>query len=128
MRFLSGARKTGDRFALPAQNGMFVDPSGAHYETEWEAYWGGALGMCACGCPEQGMVFVQKVLATCKRDSPQWVDAQSAIAKLVRDEPDVVAEILLHWLNSRGALDHGGTVGGSFLEPLGREILSVTVD
>lgn len=104
--------------------GMYVGPDGCHYDTIWEALWCGRIGMCGCGSPEAGFNFLRSVLAVCdRRSKTEWLNASQEIAKLVASNPHVAAEVLLHFLNARDLLEHGGSVAGSWLTDYGIEIV-----
>jgi hypothetical protein len=111
-------------------NDCFIGADGCHYETEWEARHIGQLGMCGCGQPEEAYNFLRQVLSICDRrgchDNPptkEWVMIEPEIAKLIAAKPDTVAHVLLHFLTDKDVLEHGGSVGGSWLTPAGEEIV-----
>ena len=112
------------------ENDCFVGYDECHYDTEWEAYSIGTLGMCGCGTPEEAYNFLHAVLMICDRrgchDNPptrDWIAIESEIAKLVAAQPELVAHVLMHLLTAKDVITHGGSVGGSWLTELGEELV-----
>lgn len=115
---------------IDPENGMFIGPDNCHYETEWEARSSAVLGMCGCGNPEAAYNFLREVLKCfdrrgCHADPPvkDWVDSEDEIEKLILANPAIAAHCLSHFLTDKRVLEHGGSVGGSWLTKSGEEIV-----
>lgn len=110
---------------IDQENGCFIGPDGCHYDTEWEARSIGVLGMCGCGCPEDAYNFLREVLMCFDRrdKSKEWINAEDAVEKLILAKPDIAAHVLSHFLTDKDTLEHGGSVGGSWLTTSGEEIV-----
>ena len=111
-------------------NGFWKGPDGCDYEQQWEARSMGVLGMCGCGFPKEAYNFLRRLIELCDRrgylsDPPTkiWVDAEKEITKVVKENPEITAHVLMHFLNDKEVLEHGGTVGGSWLTKLGEDIV-----
>ena len=110
-------------------NDMWIGPDTCHYDTQREAMHFGVLGMCGCGNPKEAYNFLRDILKICDRranhddDKAPWVNAQEEIAKLVAANPDLSAHVLLHFLTDKDVLEHGGSVGGSWLTSMGQQIV-----
>lgn len=109
------------------ENGMLIGPDGCHYESEKEAAHYALLHLCGCGNPEEAYNFCRAALmAFDRRDgSKRWVDAEAAIEELVKAKPDIAAHVLSHMLNHYDLLEHGGSVGGSWLTENGERIVDM---
>lgn len=117
-------------FPRDPTNGLLVGPDGGHYETAHKVYHFGVLGMCGCGNPEEAYNLVRDVLAACDRrgchDNPPtraWVNIESEIEKLILTKPELTAHVLLHFLTKCDVIEHGGSVGGSWLTAMGERIV-----
>ncbi len=118
----------GDAIALARDpsNGMLVGPDGAHYENEKQVFHFSVLGMCGCGDPEGAYNFLLNVLKLADRRAKQadgWVDLEAEVAAALRNDPDMAAHVLLHFLTERDVIEHGGSVGGSWLTDLGTQLV-----
>lgn len=107
---------------------QYTGADGLKYETEWEAQYFGQLCMCGCGLPEESYNLLREMLKQCDRRSNRnnprdWVDGDKAIAKLVVANPELTAQILMHFLTDKNVLEHGGIVARSWLTPAGEEIV-----
>ena len=107
------------------ENDMLIGPDGAHYNNEREAYHFALLKLCGCGNPEEAYSFCYGILKLCdRRDrSAKWIDAQGAVKELIRREPEIAAHTFLHLLTNLDLLEHGGSVGGSWLTTDGEKIV-----
>ncbi len=116
-------------FKTDPDNGYLLDPDGCHYRTERQAFHFAFLGMCGCGCPEDAYNFCRDVLTKFDRRasradrSAPWVNAEDEVKKLILDHPDEAAHVLSHLLTARKLLEHGGSVGGSWLTKWGEQIV-----
>src|SRR3990167_9228674 len=112
------------------ENGMLVGPDNCHYPNEHQVYHYAYLGLCGCGAPEEAYNFCRDILVLCDRRAHldgrgDWIDAESATAALIATMPDVAAHVLLHLFTHLELLEHGGSVGGSWLTPTGQEIVDL---
>jgi hypothetical protein len=114
-----------------AQNGMLIGPDGVHYENEKQVFHFGVFGMCGCGEPEEAYNFLLGILKLADRRAcnasagraAEWVDLEAEVAQAIRFDPETTAHVLLHLLTERGVIEHGGSVGGSWLTDLGAQIV-----
>lgn len=114
------------------KNGMLIGPDGCHYENEHQAAHYGLLHLCGCGCPEEAYNFCRDVLASFDRrgvhDEPptrEWVNAEDAVEKLIKERHADAAHVLSHLLTHLDLLEHGGSVGGSWLTKNGERIVDM---
>jgi hypothetical protein len=107
-------------------NGMLVGPDGCHYDNEHQAAHFGVLHLCGCGCPEDAYNFCRDVLATFdRRGDRDWVNAEDAVKKIILERPDDAAHVISHLLSHMNLLEHGGSVGGSWLTDDGARIVDM---
>jgi hypothetical protein len=113
-------------------NGYLIGPDGCHYPNEHQAAHYGLLGLCGCGSPEEAFNFCRDALACFDRrgchDSPpkkEWIDAEEALKLLISAHPDRAAHVLAHMLSHLDLLEHGGSVGGSWLSGDGERIINM---
>lgn len=100
--------------------GMLVGADGCHYRTAQEAFHFSVLGMCGCGLPVESFNFLKWVTACFdRRDKSKWINAEEAVTALVKTDPEIVAHVLAHVLSRLDVLEHGGSVGGSWLTDKG---------
>lgn len=77
------------------------------------------IGFCECGHPH----LVHRFIIDCLSQlSPTFGDVPEGggvdgIKRVIRDNPAAAAEFVLHFLDSRGLTDHGGSVFGSWQQP-----------
>lgn len=114
------------------ENGLLIGPDGAHYFNEHQAAHFGLLHLCGCGCPEDAYNFCRDALACFDRrgchDNPPtraWINAEDALKVLVQDRPDDAAHVLAHLLSHLDLLEHGSSVGGSWLTKDGERIIDM---
>ena len=116
-------------FKTDPSNGYLVGPDGCHYQTEKHAFHYAFLGMCGCGSPEDAYNFCRDVLTKFDRranhedDKLPWVMAEDEVKKLILERPDDAAHVLSHLLSERKLLEHGGSVGGSWLTKWGEQLV-----
>ncbi len=116
-------------FKTAPENGYLVGPDGCHYRTKQHAFHYAFLGMCGCGCPEDAYNFCRDVLSKFDRrenhrdDKAPWIDAEAAVKALILERPDEAAHVLSHLLTERDLLEHGGSVGGSWLTAWGEQLV-----
>lgn len=113
-------------------DGYLIGPDGCHYVNEHQAIHYGLLKLCGCGCPEDAYNFCRDTLACFDRrgchDEPptrDWINAEDSLKELVLKRPDDAAHVLAHLLTHLDLLEHGGTVGGSWLTDNGARIVDM---
>ena len=112
-----------EKFPRDPSNGCLIGPDGCHYDTEHEVYHFAVLGLCGCGSPVEAYNFVREVLTKLDRRKEPWIDAEAEVAALVAQQPDMAAHVLLHLLDTRNVMEHGGGIGGSWLNGMGHGIV-----
>lgn len=117
-------------YARDPENGCLIGPDGCHYENEHQVRHFALLKLCGCGTPEEAYNFCRDALACFDRrgchDTPptrEWVDAESVLQQLIQTRPGEAAHVLAHLLTHLDLLEHGGSVGGSWLTDAGEEIV-----
>lgn len=113
-------------------NGCLIGPDGCHYENEHQAVHYGLLKLCGCGSPEDAYNFCRDVLACFDRrgchDTPptkEWIMAEDAVAAIIKARPDQAAHVIAHLLTHLDLIEHGGSVGGSWLKNDGERIIDL---
>lgn len=89
----------------------FTGPDGCEYDTAAEYLWVGVLGGCGCGDVRNPQLAVD-------------VLAYFATDLLARDSAAFTweYEIVAHWFDSVGLLEHGSSIRGSWLTDKGKTI------
>ena len=108
------------KFETDPASGSTIDSNGCHYESEAKAMYFYALGLCGCGRPvdvHQMLIDVLKCIDTGKR--------LDAVAELVKQKPDVVAEFIGHFLEDKGMTEHGSSVYSSWLSERGKQFIDI---
>ena len=93
----------------------------------------GALGICGCGIPDDVLTWVAELLRLVDRKFERGIpdDEFTLRCRAVEDHfheicSQATAEYAIwYWLDSRGLLEHGGGIGGSWLTEYGRHVLTV---
>jgi len=111
-------------FPRDPKNGMLVGPRGHHYDSEAEAMYFDQLGLCGCGCPENVHKFLISCLEAKNDEYPTLLSAEK-IAEIISNNPGVVAEFVLHYLDSVELVEHGGSVYGCWRTERGDQIVEV---
>jgi len=114
------------------KNGMLLGPDGCHYSNEHQAAHFGLLHLCGCGCPDDAYNFCRDALDCFDRrgthttpPSRDWINAEDALTVLIQKQPNVAAHVMAHLLSHLDLLEHGGSVGGSWLTPDGERIIDM---
>lgn len=103
---------------------MLVGPDGCHYEKEAEALYFGQLGLCGCGCPSD----IHKILIDClsaNNNEFECIVDYKKIVEIVKNNPETIAELILHFLDSKGLTEHGSSVYGSWITKRGEQFVKV---
>lgn len=113
-------------------SGLLIGPDGCHYHNEHQAAHHGLLRLCGCGSPEEAHNFARDVLAAFDRrgvhDDPptrEWVQAEEVVKKLLLERPSEAAHLLSHLFSHLDLLEHGGSVGGSWLTKDGERVVDL---
>lgn len=106
-------------------NNCLIGPDDCHYENEHQVYHYALLHLCGCGCPEEAYNFCRDALKSFdRRDKDKdWINAEDAVKALIIQKPDEAAHVISHLLSHLNLLEHGGSVGGSWLTELGEVIV-----
>lgn len=115
------------------ENGMLVGPDGCHYENEHQAMHFAVLGLCGCGDTTGAYNFCRSVVACFDRrgvhDDPPtrpWIDAEKAVAEIIKADPEMAAHVIAHLLDARRSLlEHGSMVGSSWLDENGVRLVDM---
>lgn len=114
------------KFVRDPKNGMIVGPDGCHYESEQEAVYFSQFGLCGCGRPNSVHKFLISCLEATNDDYPNILDANK-IQSIIENNPDIVSEFVLHYLDSVSVVEHGGSVFGCWLTERGKQVLEIGV-
>jgi len=115
------------KYRLDPANGYLIGPDGCHYENEHQVHHYAELHLCGCGLPEEAYNFCRDMLAVFDRrdKSKGLVDAEKGLETLICARPDLAAHAFAHMLSHLKLLEHGGSVGGSWLTDLGAAIVDL---
>lgn len=110
-----------DRFNSPDGQG-FIDAQGCFYETADSVIQIGILGFCGCGCPDENVSFIGKVLRLIEyREKLTFEQWQSKVKEVL---PSGDFEYFMwYWLDKEEYTEHGGSVPG-WLTDKGKQLLS----
>lgn len=94
-----------------------MDESEEYYELS------NMLGFCGCGSPDEAMLYVGSILKAIEaRTVSDWkVNAVGEAVNLSEDHP--AFWVIWYHLDSRGLLQHGTGIRGSWLTDKGKEAL-----
>lgn len=112
---------------IAREDGGYDDAEGGYHDTICDYIESEIFGMCGCGEDENKLPIAKKLLAACDTRA-EWVVAQNQMTEIIKAEPEAVAHLLLHFLNKLEVMEHGGSVGGSWLTPLGEAIVDFEMD
>lgn len=91
----------------------YIDQDGVSFDSPANWLFTGILGGCGCGSSDEIADKAVAVLEFFSREigSRDWsfIDGEN--------------EILAHWLDSKGLLEHGSSIGGSWLSKEGEQVL-----
>ena len=108
-------------FVVDDETGMFIGPDDCHYKTKAEAIYYGRMGLCGCGSPSE----ISKFLIDCLVFNENNIIDLEKLKLKVKENPDLVAEFILHFLNSVDILEHGGSVYGSWITDFGKQVIEI---
>jgi hypothetical protein len=90
----------------------YIDQNGTSYDSPQQWLWS-ILGGCGCGSSDELAERAVKVLKlfTTEHMERSWS---------IYDDP--TNEVIAHWMDSKGLIEHGTGIGGSWLTDKGKEI------
>jgi hypothetical protein len=113
-------------------NGYLIGPDGCRYANEHQAAHYGLLNLCGCGYREAAFNFCRDALSCfdlrgCYDNPPtkEWINAEDALKALVVNDPDIAAHVIAHMFNNLNLIEHGGSVGSSWLTDDGARIIDL---
>lgn len=85
-----------------------------------------SLKFCNCGNPEEGYAALRDTLAAYDNDEAVggWEGRCERTDKWWKERGDGYAHLLLYFIDTAGLLEHGGSVGGSWLSEEGKLVLA----
>jgi hypothetical protein len=108
----------------PDNEGWFLDENGVSYRSVASWVFSQLLGGCGCGQSDE---LAARAVAIIEHLGIEHEQRQEDFFDFMRDEERLSAdEVLLHWMASKEITEHGGTVYGSWLSDLGRQVLANT--
>lgn len=87
------------------------------------------LGFCGCGNPEQDIIFIKNILDLRNKwhnDKLTYKKYRKLIKKEFIKNWECAEEYILYMLNDKEFLEHGSSVGGSWLLNKGHKLLKIT--
>lgn len=92
------------------------------YENLAELRWYEELKFCGCGCPEEVQQYIASILRAHKeRSDSSW--AKNNIREAI-NKPEMAELFILYTLDAMDLLEHGGSVGGSWLTKKGEQMMA----
>lgn len=109
------------------------DEDGVHHDGI--AGWCGSfLGLCGCGCPEETLDTALGVLSAIEVRSAAWEANDDSAAEQAYEQLNRLAPFegehaglgyaFMYMLDAHGLLEHGSSIGGSWLTDDGKEFLA----
>jgi hypothetical protein len=102
------------------QNDGWYLIDGVSYETA-ESVLGDVLGFCGCGDPESALEYVAKILQAAKEKKiyERWKELFNSEGQ---------GYFVLYTLDNKGVIEHGTSVGSSWLTQKGKELLEDIIE
>lgn len=97
----------------------YIDQNGVSYESPIQWLWIDILGGCGCGTSDRLAKRAWKVLSYFASDWDEREKNNYSVHTTLADE------LLAHWLTHKGLLEHGGSVGGSWLTEEGKNVYEI---
>jgi hypothetical protein len=103
-------------YTLTPDDDGFEDQDGTFWESRGAWLFTGILGGCGCGSSDEMRALAVEVLTlfATPHEARRWS---------VYDRTE--AEVMAHWLDSKGLLEHGSSIAGSWLTDKGMAILAL---
>jgi hypothetical protein len=103
-------------------------PDGCDYDNIKDYILTGLLGFCGCGMPEEALKWLRGCLADIEhRTEVEWKQSppvyQGRIYARMEPLPRGVEYLLWYWMDKLELIEHGGSVGGSWLTERGKHLL-----
>ena len=109
------------------------DDEGVHHDGI--AGWCGSfLGLCGCGCPEEALDTALGVLSAVEARTEAWRAKDKATDEMAYEQLKRLVPFdgeyaglgyaFMYLLDSKGLLEHGSSIGGSWLTDDGKEFLA----
>lgn len=92
------------------------------FKNELEAIYLSEMNMCSCGNPEDVRDFLFSCL--CAQRDKDFIDLDK-VTELVKQNPSIVAEFIVHFLDSQGLVEHGSSVFGCWLTSFGNQCVDI---
>ena len=122
----------GDKYLAFKDTGDgFINLDGGYYRTRAGAVWFEVLNFCGCGDPNASARFIGRLLT---ENSVRFDDGKPRPAsiedakKLVLEEPETAGLTLLYLLDAFNLTEHGGSVNGAWLTPLGEQVAKLFLE
>ena len=92
-------------------------------------YIGGLLGFCGCGSPESALMYLRDTLLDIQhRSEVEWKQEppiySGKLSARMAALPDGLQYIYWYWLDHLQLIEHGTSVGGSWLTDRGKHLLA----
>lgn len=97
----------------------YVDPTGCHWDTKLSYLCIAILGTCGCGDPSSIMKYVKEMLLKYVKPT----DSQDTTCWNNFSYDDLPAYFFLSWADNKKFIEHGSSIGYSWMTPLGNELL-----
>lgn len=91
----------------------YIDQDGCSWSSPNDWLWSGILGGCGCGSSEEFGELTFKVLEFFSIPIMERT-------RYIYDTP--IEEVIAHWLTDKGIIEHGTSIGGSWLTEKGEEV------
>ena len=104
-------------------------PDGCDYDNLLDYICTGLLKWCGCGSPESALIYLRDTLADIQhRSEVEWKQNPPIYAGKLSARmaalPDGLQYIYWYWIDNMELIEHGGSVGGSWLTERGRQFLA----
>lgn len=102
-----------------------TDSKGCEWPNKIQAEMNGELNWCGCGSNIEAIKFLREILRCFKRED--WSESNKKLDKLlhVTDNECGLYYSYLYMLDKTGYIEHGGSIGGSWLTQKGKDILEM---
>ena len=97
----------------------YIDPKGCHWESFPEYFFCGVLGGCGCGTSDEIAAHAWTIFGLIAAKKNQ---------DLIKEHTNPYTEVLLHWMDSKGLIEHGGMIWGSWLSDEGKKIQAAALE
>lgn len=91
----------------------YIDQDGCSWTSPYDWLWSGILGGCGCGSSEEFGELTFKVLEYFSTEIMKRT-------RYIYDTP--IEEVIAHWLTTKDLIEHGTSIGGSWLTDEGDNV------